>query len=242
MQLDFVREKTVKTNLEKYGVVDSRSSDFVKNKRRRTNLEKYGNSEYYRTDDFKCKTVKTNLEKYGVVDSRTHDIVIDKRRKTMMSKYGYISNSMSEICKEKLKQTNLERYGVEYPMQYEMFFNKQVISAKTIKYYNEVLYYQGSYEKNFLDRMNNLNLLSNICRCKPVKYMFNGINSIYYPDFYFKDLNLIIEIKSSYYYNKFYDKNIVKMKTCIDMGYNFIFVVDKNYYELVRIFRNYNYI
>jgi hypothetical protein len=44
-----------------------------------------------------------------------------------------------------------------------------------------------------------------------------------------ENLNLIIEIKSSYWFNKHYNKNIEKQKICKENGYNFIFIIDKKY-------------
>ena len=37
------------------------------------------------------------------------------------------------------------------------------------------------------------------------------------------------DLKSNYYYNKFLSKNLEKMKAAVNMGYNYIFIINKNY-------------
>ena len=54
-------------------------------------------------------------------------------------------------------------------------------------------------------------------------------------DFYLPDYNLIIEIKSSYTYNYDIERNITKKKYSIENGYNFIFIINKDYSELNSI-------
>ena len=69
-----------------------------------------------------------------------------------------------------------------------------------------------------------------------IKYEFNNDEKTYYPDFFIKDLNLIIEIKSTYWYNKFFDKNQAKINCCKKLGYDYIFIIDKDY---SKFFENY---
>lgn len=228
-------DKIKNTNLEKYGVEDSRSSEFVKKKREETMLDRYGVESFFKSDEFKLKSKKTNIEKYGVEDSRSSELVKEKKKKTMLDRFGFENNLMSDICKLKLINTNLKRYGVKYPMQKIEFFNKQQENSKKIKYYNEKIYYQGSYEKDFLDFINNIGLIEKIDRGPTITYIYDGELKYYYPDFYIKDLNLIIEIKSSYFYNKYLDKNILKREKCIEMGYDYIFLINKNYIDFKSI-------
>ena len=56
---------------------------------------------------------------------------------------------------------------------------------------------------------------------------------MYFPDFYYKEKNLIIEIKSTYYYNKYLNKNLAKQEACISQGYNFIFIIDNDYQSIM---------
>ena len=237
LKLDCIKEKIVKTNMERYGCEDSRSSDFVKDKRKSTNLERYGFESYSSTDEYSIKVRETSMERYGVESPNKSDIIKDKKVKSMLNKYGFISNSMTEESKNKLKKTNLERYGVEYPMQFLEFFEKQQRNSKRVSYYNDNLYYQSSYEKHFLDYVNNIGIIDIISRGFHIKYEFEGKQRSHFPDFYIDKYNLIVEIKSSYYYNKHINKNISKMNKCIDLGYNYLFIINKNYKTLDEILK-----
>ena len=59
------------------------------------------------------------------------------------------------------------------------------------------------------------------------KYEYNGKEKYYHPDFFIEELNLIVEIKSDYYYDLYLEKNIRKKKSCIEQGYDFIFIINK---------------
>lgn len=65
-----------------------------------------------------------------------------------------------------------------------------------------------------------------------IKYNFDNNNKYYHSDFYLLKYNLICEIKSSYYYDKFISINKEKEKQSIKDGYNFIFIINKNYIQL----------
>jgi len=72
-------------------------------------------------------------------------------------------------------------------------------------------------------------------KIKPIPYLYENKNKYYHPDFYYKHLNLIIEIKSNYTYNKELNKNLSKRKSCIEKGYKFIFIIDKKYNEFEKL-------
>ncbi len=102
-------------------------------------------------------------------------------------------------------------------------------NSKKIRYYNDDIYYQSSYEKDFLDYLKNIDMLSKVTRGPIIKYN-NGISDkVHYPDFYIEDYNLIIEIKSDYYYYKYLDINNLKFNKAIEIGYNYMFIINKNY-------------
>lgn len=241
LENDIIKEKIKQTNLEKYGIEDSRSSEIVINKRISTNLEKYETEHYIQTEDFIKKSKETCLKKYGVSSPNQSDYIKNKKVLSMIGKYGYINNSLTKESKEKLRKTNLERYGVEYPMQVLEFAEKQQKNSKKIIKYNNDLYYQSSYEKNFLDYISDIKLIEELKRGPSVKYNLNGIDKIYYPDFYFEKYNLLIEIKSSYYYEKYLEMNLAKKQKCVDDGFNFLFIINKNYKifnSIIEIFKH----
>jgi hypothetical protein len=223
------RDKFKNTNLERYGVDSYSKTNEFKIKVKETCLERYGVDNYSKTKEFKVKVKETSLERYGVDSPNKCESIKNFKKSSMLEKYGYISNSMTKDSKDRLKNTNLERYGVEYPMQVLEFCEKQQKNSKKIIYYNNDIYYQSSYEKDFLDYTSNINILDKISRGPIIKYN-NGIsNKIHYPDFYIDEYNLIIEIKSDYYYYKYLEINKLKFNKAIEMGYNYIFIINKNY-------------
>jgi very-short-patch-repair endonuclease len=67
-----------------------------------------------------------------------------------------------------------------------------------------------------------------------VKYIYENKIKYYHPDFFIQDINLIIEIKSDYYFNLHIDKNLAKKKSCVENGFNFLFIINKDYQEFLN--------
>ena len=238
-----VKEKIKKTCLEKYGETSFMKTQDFKILSKEKYIEMYGVDHPLKNKEIKEKIKNTCLEKYGVSSPLESDIIKEKIKNTKIEKYGDenynnrnkykntcleifgFENAMSNIdVQNKLKKSIFEKYGVEYPSQSEEIYEKMLKNGYKIKKYEE-LYYQGTYELNFLEKYYNIG----ITRCKPIKYQFNNTIHIYFPDFYYEPLNLIIEIKSSKWYDEHLSKNLSKQKACQNQGYNFIFIIDKNY-------------
>jgi len=60
-------------------------------------------------------------------------------------------------------------------------------------------------------------------------------NKVYFPDFFLPELKLIVEIKSNWTYDSNLAKNLQKQKSCLEQGYNFIFIINKNYEEFEKL-------
>jgi hypothetical protein len=58
-----------------------------------------------------------------------------------------------------------------------------------------------------------------------VNYTFNNRLRTYYPDFYIKSTNTIIEVKSKFTYDMQIEKNTAKEHACLQLGFNFEFVI-----------------
>ena len=178
----------------------------------------------------KCSDKKRkifNNIKYGADNISQSDIIKVKKIETTLKNHGVENPSQSQEIKKLKCETMMKNYGVEYAMQNrELFIRSRKKSNKIQMYRDTDISYQGSYEKDFLDKYYDRIEISEM---KKIKYEFDGKIKTYHPDFYNKKFNLIIEIKSDYIYNKDVDKNLTKEKTCIDQGYNFIFIINKNY-------------
>jgi len=226
-----IYEKVKKTNVERYGVKHISQLEEIREKVKKTNVEKYGVECPLQNSDIKEKTKKTNLERYGVEYSYQNEDIKNKYKKTMLNKYGVEYPIQNSEIKEKTKKTNLERYGVEYSAQNLEIFKKTRSSAFKLKNYKNLTYI-GTYELDFLEKFYDKIIIENV---KTIDYVFNGKNKVYYPDFYLPDYNLIVEIKSSYTYEYEKDQNDAKKEATLKCGYNFIFVINKDYTELLSI-------
>jgi hypothetical protein len=214
------KEKIKEINLKLYGYENVFQNNDIKEKIKKTKKEKY-NDEFFTNRE---KSKKTCLDRYEV-ESYTQTQEYKKYMKSLTFDYN--------IIQEKFKKTCLKRYGVEYPAQNIDIFNKTQKSQLKIKYYKNIRY-QGTYELDFLIFCDSIGLLNELTKIYSFNYLYQNKNKIYHPDFYIKKLNLIIEIKSSYYYNLYIEKNICKQNCCIDKNYNFLFIIDKNYDNFIK--------
>lgn len=201
LQNDEIKENWIETNIATYGTKTPLQNEGVKEKIRATKKKNHGDENY------------NNRPKYFA---------------TCLDRFGDTSPMRNEEIKQKLVDTFLRKYGESSPMKVDEIVEKCFKSGLKIKQYNENIYYQGTYEKDFLDKYYDK---ITILRGEPLEYEFNGKTHKYYPDFYIEDLNLIVEIKSTHWYNKWLDMNIAKQEATIAAGYNFIFIINKNYDE-----------
>ena len=237
------------TCLEKYGVDTYTKTEECKIKSKETWMERYGVENPSYLEIVREKRVKTKLKNFGFINnSQTEewkdriyeiwqnkskeeiDIILKNRRITCNFKYNKDSYSQTDEYKIRFKNTCIERYGVESPMHSDIIFNKQQKSGlKTKKYDNTELSYQGTYELDFLEKYYDRLKIEKI---NPIQYFLNENSHYYHPDFYLPEYNLIIEVKSSYTYNYDLDKNLAKKEYSIKGGYNFMFIIDKDYTDL----------
>lgn len=225
--------KLEKTIYNKYGVTNISELENIKKLKKKLSLNKYGTDTPSQSDEIRNKINKTNNEKYGGNSPMCSDEIKEKSYATVKYRYGENHISKCDFIKEKKKRTCLNKYGFEFISQVSEIRKSQMKSAfKIDSYIDTDLYYQGSYELNFL---NNYYDNFNIINGPTVKYSLNESEHIYHTDFYLPDYNLIVEIKSKYTYEYDLDKNLAKQQQCIKDGYNFIFIIDKNYTEFDKI-------
>lgn len=234
------------TCLERYGCRYPLQNEDIKNRLNDFFEKKYGciPAKLY---EFEIKKQETNISKYGFSQQMFNIENIEKIKKTKFIKYGdenYNNNLKSKHTKFikygdenynnqiKAIKTNIERYGFDNPMKNEIVFLKNLKSRFSLNVYNDLVY-QSSYELDFIifcDE-NNISLKNG----KKIEYYFNNKHHVYYPDFFIEEYNLICEVKSNYIYNMEIEVNECKKNTVLDSGYNFIFLIDKNYTEFKKI-------
>jgi hypothetical protein len=191
------------------------------NKIKQTKLKKYNDENYNNQEKRKL----TMFKRYGKFFNNHNKAIL-----TMLKRYNkYFNNQEKKIL------TTFKKYGVYHTNHVPYIFLKIQKSAFQLKTHNETnLKYRGSYEKDFLDfcYLNKININNFDGNIKYSK------NSVYYPDFFIKELNLIIEIKSDYTYNIDYWKNKLKEMSCLKNNYNFIFIINKDYSKFLQIINN----
>lgn len=226
----------------------------IVNKSKETCIKRYGVDSYTKTDECKAKVIKTNMERYGVeVSSKNQDVknkmyetnlikynhkytfnvpeIKGKINKIINDKYGVENVFQSQEIKEKIKNTNLEKYGVDNVMKNIEIFDKAHKSSYRIIKHNYIdITYQGTYELDFINFCIENKILFE--KGPSIDYTLDNKERKYHSDFYIPVLNLICEIKSCWTYEKDRIENETKREYCIKNGYNFIFIIDKNYDEL----------
>lgn len=219
-----MKEKRKTVLKEKYGVENVFQLKSVKQQSGKTKNNKYGNKNY-RNDEQRGKTI---LEKYGCINVFQNEEIKEKSRQTNFEKLGVFYPMQNDKVKEKSCQTNINNLGVPYTHQNKKIFEKSF----KIEYDDNGLSYQGTYEKDFLEHCKELGLIHLISKPESIKYLEKDDKRCYYhPDFYIEKLNLVIEIKSKYWW-KIHKENIsLKEKSTKEQGYNYIMIMDKDYKE-----------
>lgn len=217
--------KTKKTNMKKYGVEYSMQRKDVMEKSKKTLMKNYGIENISQREDI--RKIRSDRLKSNDYQQKMLDGVVNKFGVNNVSKLDYIQ-------KEKEK-TLMSNYGVTNPSQSEYLFEKAQKSGKKIKYHNDTkLYYRGTYELDFLNYCTKNNI--NVKKGPTISFIYNDKNKVYHSDYFLPDINLICEIKSNYYYNKYLELNLIKQTETLKNKYNFIFIIDKKYIELDKFF------
>lgn len=197
-------------------------------KRKQTCLEKYGVDNVSKNDKVKIKVKKTWKENDSFKGFGTQSY-----KDALMKNYGVKYPSQSPEIKRKQELSLLKNYGVTNPSQ-SLEIHKKQHSGYILKHHDAGLYYRGSYEKDFID----------YCLVEDIKienfegsidYFFDGKNRKYFPDFFIKNKNLIIEVKSLYTYELEKEQNEAKKEAAINNGFEFKFIIDKDYKFFVSV-------
>ena len=137
-----------------------------------------------------------------------------------------------------MKQTYKKRTGYDHPSQNPSIHEKQnnYKNKKHIMPSGEIRNIQG-YEHFSLNILVEKYEETDILTHKGVpiiNYVFEEKERKYYPDIYIKSENLNIEVKSTWTYKKYLDKNLAKQQACLDQGYNFMFMIFDNKGNLIN--------
>lgn len=186
---------------------------------------------------------RTNNTRIGIKNSFGDHIntpfmvpeIQERIKKIMIEKYGVEYGFQSKEIINKGKKTNLEKYGYENAMQNDDVQKKHFLSSVSLKEYElpsgKIIKIQG-YGNLALDELlvtHHEDNLSIEFDCPKIKYQSNDGGIHYYrPDIYIKTDNMIIEVKSLWFFNIDIEKNIDKYLAAMDQGYNMEFWIYDN--------------
>ena len=181
------------------------------------------------------------MEKYG----SEFFINSEECKKQMMEKYGSEFFVNSEECKKQM----MEKYGVEYALQNETLFSKMLASSfrrKKYKYKDGTYTMILGYEDLALKELEDSKLYNKIEAGDSINiptfwYEFENKKHKYYPDIFIPETNTIIEVKSTYYFEKYKEKNIAKAIE-VSKTHSFLFYVyfDKKKSKTIYSIKNNN--
>lgn len=227
-QSKIVKDKIKETNLERYGCEVPTQNKEIYDKIKATNLERYGTENTMQNEDVKLKVKKTNLERYGSECSLNNKEIQDKIKNTMMLRHGVEHNFQAGELRDKRKETFLSKYGVEHPAQNLEIQAKTERNSKKYKEYkmpSGIIKKVQGYEPFALDELvksyTEEQLKTDRKDVPRVEYMMEEKKHFYFPDIYIPHENKIIEVKSTWTFNKKNDITMAKAKSCKDKGYCF---------------------
>jgi hypothetical protein len=223
INVDKIRQ-TVEENKEKDPDYQNKITTKIKNtKKERYDDENYNNME---------KTINTNLKRRKVKYALQDCDVIEKSKITKQTHKNQDPEYQNKI-NQKFIETSLKKWGVRHPMQNEEYLEKYLKAGCKIHPYKDTnLYYQGSYEFDFLEKYYDL-YKGEIERGKTFQYILEDNNTHYYfSDFFIPSLNMIIEIKSTGVIKlQGENKVIAKGNSVIQNGYKYNMIINKDYSE-----------
>lgn len=225
--------KTKNTNINRYGFEWGLSSENIKEKSKKTVFEKYDVTNISQCADIKKKKIKTCLKNYGVEHYTTTPEHKKRVKITCLKRYNVDNPSKFRDFQIKKESTLMLNYGVTNPSQSGVLFEKSQKSGKKIKLHKETnLYYRGTYELDFLNFCYQNKI--DVKKGPSINFLYNNKNKFYHSDYFIPKYNLVCEIKSDYYYEKYLELNLVKEIETIKLDYNFIFIINKHYENFVK--------
>jgi hypothetical protein len=211
-------EKTSKTFQEKYGVKWATQSDEYKEKSKKTKLERYGN-EYYAGWE---KSAEKNRNK----TIKEQDEINDKRRQTNLERFGVENVFLLPNNKSKVNKGNssIKKYILPSGKIIGIRGYEHIVLDQLLQTYNETdLQVHDDLSDYVIERF---------------EYQSVDRKRLYYPDIYISKENLIIAVKSEWWWNGKLDlryksrleNNLRKRQAVIDNGYRFqLWLFDNKY-------------
>lgn len=191
---------------------------------------------------WKCNTIQ---EIYNLINGNTQCVVCGADAKFNSYGSGYYKTCGSKKCIDtvsfrtklktggniksihsikKMEDTCLLKYGVRNIAQSGLYsscggykwYTYKLPSGDNIRHQG----YEGRYIPILIRAYGENNIIFNKADIPKFKYIENGVERYYFPDFYIPSRKLVIEIKSKYTLDLQYTRNKLKFQAVLDAGYN----------------------
>lgn len=191
-----------------------------KNKSKETKAQRYGDPKYNNSEQISNSKQERTVEQNNITN--------DKRRKTMKEKYGVENNFLRPGVRQAvaLKNRTQKEYILPSGTIAKVLGYEPRALDTLLEIYNEDMIQIGQFN------INKPTDIGTVYTLPVFKYVdFKGRHRKYYPDIYIPSKNLIIEVKSQWWYNGYgrykyksrLENNMSKRQACLDAGYNFEF-------------------
>lgn len=172
------------------------------------------------------------LKKEYFENKLTCDMIYDK--------YKIRSNTLFFFFKK--HDINLRSYSEssmtsieENRINYSQWKNKKFKMEWHTTWYGEKVFLRSSYEILLASKLDDSQIYYTVESLR-IKYTAeDGTRHLYIPDFYIPSLNLIIETKSSYFYESQKENNLLKMRAAIDEGYLYTLLLSLEAIEALKL-------
>lgn len=233
-EIETIQTKRKNTNIKKYGIDIASKLPEVIEKNKQSHIKNWGDYAM-RDKEILNKRKTTCIQKYGGVGMAS-EFIYQKIKKTNTEKYGVEYYSQSENWYKKCVETAIEKYGKEWVSKVDTINAKQ--QSGGYSYYDfefpsgKIVRVQG-YEPRVLTKLIVdydeddivVGVQNIIDAIGFFHYFYENETHRYYPDIYIKSENQVIEVKSTYTFNKEKDKNLLKRQSVLDKEINFKFII-----------------
>lgn len=212
-------------------IIQNRSIAYKGYKHTQKTKNKISKSLKQRLNKEKQENPEIFYKKYGVWRGTHWD---DEKRKEA-AKRRMENNWKDPIYRKKIKEkvhiSALKLWQDPNYRQQHILKNKRVRLLKVELKNKEIVHVRSSYEKSFILFLDKYNISYEYEKLK-IPYKYNNETHTYIPDFYFKDKNLIVEIKP--FYEKLDEIVQLKYKASINLNYNYLFITEKELYSNIH--------
>ena len=225
------------TFLEIYGYENPFQSDEIKKKIVESNIRIYGVAHPMMLKEQQNKAKETNLERYGNENVMHNADVKEKLRQTTNERFGHDNVFQNEEIKQKIQNVMIEKFGYAHALQNTDLAQKANKSAYQSKPFTfpcgKVSQVQG-YEPFALELLvkngKNYNDITTDRREVPEIWYEtdDGKKHRYFCDILLHNEDKIVEVKSTWTFEKRQDNIPLKAQACIDAGFEYeIWIFDE---------------